>query len=100
MRPDCSVYLSSRLTCAKSTNASPVLVVPTALYAMKRPVRGSANAPPTGTAMLGNPGAGRTAVADYVYEICCTDGQDREGAVAAWADRDAAPAWAALPGLT
>jgi len=39
-------------------------------------------------------------VADFVYEIACTGGQDREGAVQAWADRDAAPAWAALPGLT
>jgi hypothetical protein len=39
-------------------------------------------------------------VADFVYEICCIGGQDREGTVAAWADREAAPAWAALPGLT
>jgi hypothetical protein len=39
-------------------------------------------------------------VADFVYEICCVGGQDRDGAVQAWADRDAAPAWAALPGLT
>src|SRR5580658_2268084 len=42
----------------------------------------------------------RAAVADFVYEIACTGGQDREGAVQAWADRHAAPAWAALPGLT
>jgi hypothetical protein len=39
-------------------------------------------------------------VADFVYEIACTGDQDREGAVQAWADRHAAPAWAALPGVT
>jgi hypothetical protein len=39
-------------------------------------------------------------VADFVYEICCTGGADREGAVQAWAERDAAPAWSALPELT
>jgi hypothetical protein len=39
-------------------------------------------------------------VADFVYEITCTGGPDQEGAVQAWADRDAAPVWAALPGLT
>jgi hypothetical protein len=37
---------------------------------------------------------------DFVYEICCTGGADQAGAVQAWADRDAAPAWLALPGLT
>jgi uncharacterized protein (TIGR02118 family) len=39
-------------------------------------------------------------MADFVYEICCTGGADHEGAAQAWADRDAAPVWAALPGLT
>lgn len=39
-------------------------------------------------------------MADFVYEISCTGGADREGAVQAWADRDASPLWAALPGLT
>jgi len=39
-------------------------------------------------------------VADFVYEITCTGGQEHEAAVLAWADRDAAPAWAALPGVT
>jgi uncharacterized protein (TIGR02118 family) len=39
-------------------------------------------------------------VADFVYEITCTGGHDQEAAVHAWADRDAAPAWAALPGLS
>jgi hypothetical protein len=39
-------------------------------------------------------------VADFVYEITCTGGSDQEGAVQAWADRDAAPLWVALPGLT
>jgi len=39
-------------------------------------------------------------VADFVYEIACTGDQDRESAMQAWADRHAAPAWAALPGLT
>jgi hypothetical protein len=42
----------------------------------------------------------RRAVADFVYEITCTGGSDQEGAVQAWADRDAVPAWTALPGLT
>jgi hypothetical protein len=37
---------------------------------------------------------------DFVYEICCTGGADQAGAVQAWADRDAAPAWLALSGLT
>jgi uncharacterized protein (TIGR02118 family) len=39
-------------------------------------------------------------VADFVYEIACTGGQDWEDAVQDWADRHAAPVWAALPGLT
>jgi uncharacterized protein (TIGR02118 family) len=39
-------------------------------------------------------------VTDFVYEISCTGGGDQEAAVQAWADRHAAPAWAALPGLT
>jgi uncharacterized protein (TIGR02118 family) len=39
-------------------------------------------------------------VTDFVYEIACTGGADQEAAVQAWADRHAAPAWAALPGLT
>jgi hypothetical protein len=37
---------------------------------------------------------------DFVYEISCTGSGDHEGAVQAWADRHAAPAWTALPGLT
>jgi hypothetical protein len=37
---------------------------------------------------------------DFVYEISCTGSGDREAAVQAWADRHAAPAWTALPGLT
>ena len=37
---------------------------------------------------------------NFVYEIACTGNQDQEGAVQAWADRHAAPAWTALPGLT
>jgi uncharacterized protein (TIGR02118 family) len=39
-------------------------------------------------------------VTDYVYEIACSGGPEQEGAVQAWADRDAAPIWAALPGLS
>jgi uncharacterized protein (TIGR02118 family) len=39
-------------------------------------------------------------VTDFVYEISCTGGADQEGAVQAWADRHAASAWAAVPGLT
>ena len=39
-------------------------------------------------------------MADFVYEITCTGGPDSEAAVHVWADRDAAPAWAALPGLS
>jgi hypothetical protein len=37
---------------------------------------------------------------DFVYEISCTGTGDHEAAVQAWADRHAAPAWTALPGLT
>ncbi len=37
---------------------------------------------------------------DFVYEISCTGRGDQEAAVQEWADRHAAPAWAALPGLT
>jgi hypothetical protein len=40
------------------------------------------------------------AVTDFVYEIACAGGQDREGAVQAWADRDATSIWAALVGLS
>jgi uncharacterized protein (TIGR02118 family) len=39
-------------------------------------------------------------VADFVYEITCTGEPAQEGAVQAWADRDALPLWTALPGLT
>lgn len=39
-------------------------------------------------------------MADFVYEITCTGDHDHEAAVHAWADRDAAPAWVGLPGLT
>ena len=39
-------------------------------------------------------------MADFVYEIICTGSHEYEAAVHAWADRDAAPTWAALPGLT
>jgi hypothetical protein len=39
-------------------------------------------------------------VTDFVYEIACSGGQDREGAAQAWADRDASPLWTALPGLS
>jgi uncharacterized protein (TIGR02118 family) len=41
-----------------------------------------------------------SAVADFVYEITCSGETGQEGGVAAWADRDAAPVWATLPGLT
>src|SRR5580692_1006127 len=41
-----------------------------------------------------------TTVADFVYEITCTGRPDQEGAVQAWADREAVPVWTALPGLT
>jgi hypothetical protein len=37
---------------------------------------------------------------DFVYEISFTGGADQEDAVQAWANRDAASTWAALPGLT
>jgi hypothetical protein len=37
---------------------------------------------------------------DFVYEISCIGGTDDEGAAQAWADRHAAPAWVALPGLS
>ena len=39
-------------------------------------------------------------MADFVYEIACIGGADRESAVQAWADRDAVPVWATLPALT
>jgi uncharacterized protein (TIGR02118 family) len=45
-------------------------------------------------------GSGDKAVADFVYEMTCTGGPDQEGAVQAWADQDATPAWTQLPGLT
>jgi hypothetical protein len=38
-------------------------------------------------------------VADFVYEVSCAGSADHEGAAHAWAERDAAPAWLALPGL-
>ena len=42
----------------------------------------------------------RTIVADFVYEIACSGDRAHEQAVQAWAERHAAPAWTALPGLT
>ena len=39
-------------------------------------------------------------MADFVYEITCSGGAGQGSAVQAWADRDAVPLWAALPGLT
>ncbi len=39
-------------------------------------------------------------MADFVYEITCNGGADQEGAVQAWADRDAVPVWTTLAGLT
>jgi hypothetical protein len=50
--------------------------------------------------MLGNEAQRGGAVADFVYEIACTGDQGLEAAVQTWADRHAAPAWAALPGLS
>jgi uncharacterized protein (TIGR02118 family) len=41
-----------------------------------------------------------TAVTDFVYEIACTGDRASEAAVRSWADREAAPSWAALPGLS
>jgi uncharacterized protein (TIGR02118 family) len=38
-------------------------------------------------------------VTDFVYEIACAGGQHHEAAVQVWAERHAAPAWTALPGL-
>jgi uncharacterized protein (TIGR02118 family) len=40
------------------------------------------------------------AVADFVYEIACRGDRAHEQAVHAWAERHAAPAWTALPGLS
>ena len=40
------------------------------------------------------------AVADFVYEIACTGDRAHEQAVHDWAERHAAPAWTALPGLS
>ncbi len=37
---------------------------------------------------------------DFVYEIACTGDRAAEDAVRAWVNRDAGPAWAALPGLS
>ena len=37
---------------------------------------------------------------DFVYEICCTGGRAARGAVHAWFEDTAAPAWLGLPGLT
>jgi hypothetical protein len=55
-------------------------------------------------AIMSLPGRGaripRAIVADFAYEIACTGGQDQEDAVQAWADREGASAWLALPGLT
>jgi uncharacterized protein (TIGR02118 family) len=39
-------------------------------------------------------------VADYVYEIACTGSRAAEEAVRDWVNRDAGPAWAALPGVS
>jgi uncharacterized protein (TIGR02118 family) len=39
-------------------------------------------------------------VADFVYEITGSGEADQEGGLRVWADRDAAPVWATLPGLT
>jgi uncharacterized protein (TIGR02118 family) len=39
-------------------------------------------------------------VADFVYEIACSGDRAHEQAVHAWAERHAAPAWTALPGLS
>jgi uncharacterized protein (TIGR02118 family) len=39
-------------------------------------------------------------VADFVYEIACSGDRAGEGAVRDWVNRHAAPAWAALPGLS
>src|SRR5580658_2155438 len=39
-------------------------------------------------------------VTDFVYEITCSGGQAQEDVVQTWADRDAAPLWTALPGLS
>ena len=39
-------------------------------------------------------------MADFVYEIACTGDRTHEQTVHAWAERHAAPAWTALPGLT
>jgi uncharacterized protein (TIGR02118 family) len=39
-------------------------------------------------------------VADFVYEIACSGDRAGEGAVRDWVNRDAGPAWAALPGLS
>ena len=37
---------------------------------------------------------------DFVYEIACSGDRAHEQAVQAWAERHAAPAWTALPGLS
>jgi hypothetical protein len=39
-------------------------------------------------------------VANFVYEIACSGDRAHEQAVHTWAERHAAPAWTALPGLT
>ncbi len=39
-------------------------------------------------------------MADFVYEIACSGDRAHEQAVQAWAERHAAPAWTALPGLS
>ena len=39
-------------------------------------------------------------MADFVYEVACSGDLSLEAVVQAWADRDAAPLWLALPGLT
>ena len=39
-------------------------------------------------------------MAGFVYEIACSGERAHEQAVQAWAERHAAPAWTALPGLT
>jgi uncharacterized protein (TIGR02118 family) len=39
-------------------------------------------------------------VANFVYEIACAGGREHEHAAQAWADTNAAGAWAALPGVS
>src|ERR1700722_15965860 len=118
MRPDWRVYLSSRLTRANSAKFSAPSTLPRAVYCIPR---GSTRICPYrhGRTCSGHPDNCATAlqldrdrrdkpgddleasnVADFVYEITCTAGPDQEGAVQAWADREAVPVWTALPELS